>query len=393
MKDHLNIAFYTDSFLPAKDGVVTAILSLKRELERRGHRVYVFASGDDSAKRIARGYRDVHIVKSIKFRKYPQYNIALFPFSTTTKLSKEIDIIHAQTPFSMGAAALVDSKLNKVPIVSTFHTLFTSKNVIREYLSPGRLTESILSKYAWEYATFFYNSCDAVISPSPSITAILRRHSIENVHMVPNGIDLSRFSGKGGSGAIRRRFTKGRRGAKVVLYLGRISREKRLETLINAARAMKQSGPNVVFVIAGSGPALQHYKNMVKTAALEDTVFFPGFVPERQLPRYYAACDLFCLPSTFETQGLAAIEALAAGKPVVAADSLALRKLIKNGRNGEKFAPGDWRSCTRKIEKVINHSASYKETVSTAQQFSIEKVTDRMLDIYKDMLKKRLEQQ
>jgi 1,2-diacylglycerol 3-alpha-glucosyltransferase len=391
MKEHLNIAFYTDSFLPAKDGVVTAILSLKKELEKRGHKVYVFASGDEAAKKTAKRYKNVHIVKSIKFKKYPQYNIALFPFSTTTKLSRKIDIIHAHTPFSMGAAALIDSRLNKVPVVSTFHTLFTSKNIIREYLPSGPLGERLLTKYAWEYATFFYNRCDAVISPSPYITELLKRHSITNVYMVPNGIDLTRFGAKKGANAIRNGFTGGRKNAKVVLYLGRISREKRLETLVNSARKMKHGGANVVFVIAGAGPAMQHYQNMVKSAGLEDTVFFPGFVSDKQLPSYYAACDLFCLPSTFETQGLVAIEALASGKPVVAADSLALRKLIKNGRNGEKFPPGDWRACTRKIEKVINHSASYKETVSTAQQFSIEKVTDSMLNVYRDMLKERLE--
>jgi 1,2-diacylglycerol 3-alpha-glucosyltransferase len=389
MKDNLRIAFYTDSFLPAKDGVVTSVLAYKKELERRGHRVYIFASGNDDSKRIAAGRKDVYIVKSIKFKKYPQYNIALFPFSTTAKTYRrmDIDIIHAHTPFSMGAAALVDARLKKVPLVSTFHTLFSSKYVIREYMPAGRITEKILSKYAWEYARFFYNRCDAVISPSETMTALLKRHSIAGAHTVPNGIDLLRFSGSHrSSGRLRNKLTNGNRKAKVILYLGRISREKRIETLIKAAHGLRKSGQNAVVIVAGTGPALNYYKNIASRMGLDKVVRFVGFVPDRQVPAYYAACDVFCLPSTFETQGIAAIEALASGKPVVAADSLALTELIKNGRNGEKFRPGDWRGCERKIEKVINHSASYKEMESTAQKFSIESVTDRLLDVYRDVL-------
>ena len=125
-----------------------------------------------------------------------------------------------------------------------------------------------MERYAWEYARFFYGKCDAVISPSEAVTALLNRHSIGGVHTVPNGIDLDKFKSKHSYGSLRKELTKGNSKARVVLYLGRISREKRIETLIRAAKSMKLSNPNTVFVIAGTGPAAQHYKSMVSRMGL-----------------------------------------------------------------------------------------------------------------------------
>jgi 1,2-diacylglycerol 3-alpha-glucosyltransferase len=112
-------------------------------------------------------------------------------------------------------------------------------------------------------------------------------------------------------------------------------------------------------------------------------VKFTGFISDALLPRYYAACDLFCLPSTFDTQGLVSIEAMACNKPVVGSNYLALKELIKDGKNGEKFVPLDPLSCARKIEKVLNHIDSYKGMLSTAKQYSIARTTDMLLDVYK----------
>jgi 1,2-diacylglycerol 3-alpha-glucosyltransferase len=119
---------------------------------------------------------------------------------------------------------------------------------------------------------------------------------------------------------------------------------------------------------------------------LNEKVKFAGFVSDALLPKYYAACDLFCIPSTFETQGLVSIEAMASGKPVVGADHLALHDLISDGRNGEKFKPGSAQDCARKIEKVLYNEDSYKGMVETAKKYSIEKTTDNLLDAYKAVI-------
>ncbi len=383
MADALNIAFFTDSFLPATDGVVTSLLGFRKELERRGHNVYIFASGNASTKRMVEKDKKVFVMRGMRFKKYPQYNLALFPFMASSKLkSINIDVIHAQTPFILGMYALFFAKSNKIPIVGSFHTLFTNKSVIKEYTTSSKMLIKLLVKYAWPYARFFYSKCDEVISPSNTMQGILERHSIDNIHTVPNGIDLERFNRRVDGSAVRASLIRNS-DQKIVLYVGRLSKEKRIDTLLRAAKLLKNK--NILFVIGGTGPAAPLYQRMAQNMHLNN-VKFVGFISDNDLPKYYAACDLFCLPSTFDTQGIVSIEAMACNKPVVGANYLALKELINNGKNGEKFVPLDSHSCAQKIEKVLNHIDSYNEMLNTAKQYSIARTTDLLLDVYKEAI-------
>src|SRR5271154_5980408 len=99
MAESLKIAFYTDSFLPAVDGVVISMLNFRKELERRGHEVYIYASGTSKTKQMVRNDKRIIITRGLKFRKYPQYSMALFPLSTKLKtINLDFDINHAHTP-------------------------------------------------------------------------------------------------------------------------------------------------------------------------------------------------------------------------------------------------------------------------------------------------------
>jgi glycosyltransferase involved in cell wall biosynthesis len=291
------------------------------------------------------------------------------------------DIIHAQTPFTMGTVALATAKINKIPIVGAFHTLFPDTRAIKAYV-PG-LRANVLSRYAWSYARFFYNRCNRVIALTESIKVLLEKKRINNTVVVPNGIDFKAFNERATGKRIRRALQIGKN-EKMILYLGRISKEKRLETLLHAAKYLDE---DVKIVIGGTGPALQHYTNLAKRLGVSERVNLVGFVNESDIQEYYAACDTFCIPSTFEILCTTALEAFATGTPVVAADSMGFHDLIKNGENGEKFKPGDSRSCANKIKKVLNNISSYKEMRSTAAQYSNEVATDKLLSTYEDVLK------
>ncbi len=388
MRNKFRIYFYTDTFLPAVDGVVTSMLNFKGELERRGHDVYIVTPGNRETKELAVMHDHIIMVPSVKFRRYPQYRLTLAPFLAAMKADlNDADIMHLQTPFFMGMYGLMLSKMYKTPVLGSFHTLFTDRNVIREYASSSRLTHRILTKYAWPYARFFYNKCDAVIAPSMSVEELLVKHQIPNVSVVPNGVDTARFNRRVNGRRIRQRFV-GKNDERMVLYVGRLSAEKNVETLINAARLLK--GRPIRFVIAGTGPSQRKYEAMVARYDLKDRVSFAGFVPEKELPQYYAAADLFCMPSTFETQGIVALEAMACNRPVVGADYMALKSVIVDGKNGEKFAPKDSRSCARKIEKVINNIGSYRGMTDTAEAYSVRRTTERLLQVYGATLDNRV---
>jgi 1,2-diacylglycerol 3-alpha-glucosyltransferase len=379
---HYNIAFYSDTYLPAKDGVVTSMLDFRRELQRRGHRVYIFASRRGIARNGVAAEKDVFLYPGVGFKPYPQYSVAVFPFySLLKRRSIDIDIVHAQTPFVMGMNGMLMAKLGKYPLVGSFHTMINSKS-LESYYPRNRALKRFYSTYLWKYTKFFYRKCDLTIAPSQAIEDLLSRHGIADTAVVPNGVDLRRFN-RGVSGDGVRRRLGIRDSDKVVLYLGRVSREKKIEVMIRAAKRVLRDRKDVVFVIGGTGPAQDHYRRMARRLGVLDHVRFTGYVEERALPHLYAASDMLCLPSTFETQGIVSLEAMAFGKPVVGADYLALREIIQNGRNGERFAAGDDAGCARKIEKVLNNCGAYRsDAVSTARKFSVEKVTDRLLKAY-----------
>ena len=384
MSESLKIAFYTDTFLPAVDGVVVSIINFRKELEKRGHEVYLFASGNEKTKQMVKGDSRVTVIRGVTFKKYPQYSLALFPLASAFKMRNvKMDINHAHTPFMMGVYALTVSKFDRRPLVGSFHTLFTNSSVIKEYTVDSRLVRKTILKYSWKYAKFFYDNCDSTAAPSEAIKRMLWRKDIRNVGVVPNGIDTKRFNPKIDGSKVRSKLLKSDR-EKLVMYVGRLSREKRVETLIRSASALKDE--NIRFALVGTGPAYNHYLRMVNRLHLSDKIKLVGFVDNSELPKYYAACDAFCIPSTFETQGVVSLEAMACGKPVIGADYLALSELIKNGKNGEKFRPGDANDCARKIRKVLYNIDSYKGMSDTAKRYSVERTTDDLLNMYRRIL-------
>ncbi|MGC8730562.1 MAG: glycosyltransferase [Candidatus Micrarchaeia archaeon] len=364
--------------MPSTDGVVTSMLNFKKELERKGNTVYIFASSNSSLKNIR--IKNVIIDKGMKFKKYPDYNISILPINSLIRFNLlNIDIIHLHTPFFMGFTGLLTAKFNKLPSISTFHTFFTDKTVMREYLWDFSRRMS-LDKFSWPYARFFYNKCSQTIAPTKIVKDVLEKEQIQNVTVIPNGINLKRFNPHVKGKEIREKLINGKT-EKLVLYVGRLSKEKKLETLLKAARYLDD---DIKIVIGGKGPAEDYYKELAIKYKLTRKVSFVGYIKDSLLPKYYAASDLFCIPSTFETQGMVSLEAMAVGKPVVGADAFALKEIIQNGVNGEKFKPNDPKDCANKISKVINNIDAYKRAYKTAESYEISRVTDNLLNVYRN---------
>lgn len=380
--ESLKIAFYTDSYLPAVDGVVTSILNSKSALEQRGHKVYIFASANSRDSKGMRSPR-VFLYQGSRFKPYPQYSIAMFPNNSVFKLNEiKADIVHAHTPMVMGLSGLMGAKLLNKPIVSSFHTMVTNKPIVDAYYPKNKHLKRLAATYMMKYMKFFYNSSDRVIAPTQTVASILRRYGISGVSVVPNSIDTKVMNPKADGSGIRSRLGLCDRD-RVVLYLGRLSREKKLETLLRAATLLMGRDQSVRLVVAGTGPLEQHYKEMARRLGIIEKTSFMGFVEAAELPKVYAMADVLCLPSTFETQGIVLIESMAVGTPVVGADYLAIREMIRPGKNGEKFRPGDYTDCAKKIEKVLNNAERYRNSaIKTAEEFSKEKVADRLLEVY-----------
>ena len=382
--DRLNIAFYTDSYLPGTDGVVTSIVNFKKGLEKKGHRVYIFASSNmQGARRIRE--KNVFFYQGIEFKPYPQYSVALFPYNSMLKVKGlGIDIVHSQTPFMMGFAGLISAKMLRLPLVGSFHTMIIGNKPIRDYYYPknGGLRR-IAERSMKGYISYFYGKCDVVISPSETVKNILAKYRVRNSVVVPNSVDMERFNPMVRGGAVREELGI-EDGQKVVLSLGRMSREKKIEVLLKAAKEITKKRRDVVFVIGGTGPAEGYYRNLAEKLHLGNRVRFLGYVSKERLPHVYAAADMFCMPSTFETQGIVLLEAMALGKPAVGADYMAINDIIKDGVNGERFMHDNYHDCARKIGKVLNNCAAYRNgAIETARKFSIDRLTEQLIKAYK----------
>lgn len=378
----MRIAFYTDTYLPNRDGVVTSIINFRKELERRGHEVYIFASGSRKAKR---ENEDPHVFyhASTPFRPYPQYRIALFPFLSERKVrSLKMDVIHSHGMATMGLAADRAAHDLKIPYVGTMHTLIPQAT---HYVSKFEPVRKAAERIAWGYLKLYYNRCDAVTAPSRVIKEVMEEHGIRNVRVLPNGIDAQRFNPGVGDGPIRDWWNL--RGKKVVMHLGRLVLEKNLEVLIKAALFIAEEEPDVKFLIVGTGPAAAHYKELVRRNHVDRYFVFTGFVEDRWVPGYYACADAVVVPSKFETQGLVTLEAMACGKPVAGADFLATKEIVSEGKDGFLFDPDDPEDCAEKVVAALRTGGKMGEAARRkAEEYSVEKCTDRLLALYGELV-------
>jgi len=367
----MRIAFFTDTWLPNIDGVVVAITTARMELERKGHEVFVLAAGA-SGKRKSEGVRVFHF-PAVAFPPYPAYKLAVFPYPEAEGIVRKsnIDVIHSHGMGPMGVAALFVSAILDKPLIGTLHTNIQEAT---HYVAPIKPMQKVMKRVAWRYLRWYYNQCDTVVVPSEYMMKECRAHGIRNVQAVSNGIDLKRF--KPG----KRTKWKNRT---VVLYVGRMVKEKNLDVVIRAAKRVERKVPNVLFVIVGSGPAEQYYKESVRRHKVEDLFLFTGGVQPKEVPQYYHNADMFIFPSMFETQGLSGLEAMACGLPVAGADYLAIPDIVKTGKNGHLFRPHDAKGCADAILYCLRNRRRFgKNAIESVQSHSIDRSISRLLAIY-----------
>jgi len=368
----MRIAFFTDSYLPTFDGVTRAVINFRKGLEELGNEVYVFAP-KQIGKEVKKEKRTFYY-SGIPFKPYPSYTVPLLPLPPIAKISEiKPEIIHCHGIALLSFTGLEASKLFDIPCASTFHTYFPKA---LHYIPLGEKLKKPTKRMINAYIKFFLNHSNVAIAPSRFIKNKLEKMGIKNVEYVPNGIDIKKFE-KGNGRRIRRKYGI-KDNENLVLYLGRLAKEKNIDLLIKAFSLIKKR--EIKLMISGTGPEEEKLKSLAKK--LKVNVIFTGFVKDEEIADYYAACDIFCIPSSFETQGIVAIEAMASGKGVLALDSMALKEVIKNGKNGLLFKKSP-KELSEKILISLEKKEDYREeALKTAKEYSIENTTKKLLDIY-----------
>lgn len=375
----MKIAMFTDTYYPAIDGVVVSLTTTSKELKRLGHEVVVFAPEPLGSK--AENLPDRVIwLPAYAFKQYDGYRNALFPSAIVSLVRREQpDIIHSHGISFAGVQALLASRNTGIRNVLTYHTMLTEA---AEHYAPPILPINVMVRLSWVYQRNFMKRPHAVITPTKAIKTELQSHRVRarRWEVVPTGVDCKRFSPSVNGKEIRIRH--GLEGKKVILTVGRVSKEKNIELLMEGfARTSKRDG-DLRLLIAGTGPARQEYTDMAKKMGISDRMVFAGFVPDADLASYYAAADAFAIASKFETQGIVALEAMASGKPVAAINSSALGEMIKEGVNGYLFEE-DAESCEKALSRAVGDVAGVSRAArATAEELSLEKCTGRLVRIY-----------
>jgi 1,2-diacylglycerol 3-alpha-glucosyltransferase len=373
----MKVAIFTDTYLPTMDGVVTSILTSKRALKAKGHDVLVFAPYDEKSPK----EDDTVYCKARKFSMYPGYRMASFLPRELDRLKDfDPDVIHAHGIAGMCIKSLWLSKDLDIPAVLTFHTMVTDAV---DLYSPLELNPEFLKRVVKIYLRTAIQRYDIVIIPAASIRSEIEEiaPNLKNVEIVPTGVDTGRFRPDLDCRGILDRWNL--HGNKIILSVGRVAEEKNLDVIIEALPVVKKEFPEVKLLVVGEGPAIPKYKALVKSKGIDNDVVFTGFVPKEELPQYYGCCHLFATASTFETQGLVILEAMASGKIVVGARYRAIPEYVIDGETGFLFEPDDVESCASAISKGLRSPDTVgKRARQFAEECSVDSSTEKLIEVY-----------
>jgi 1,2-diacylglycerol 3-alpha-glucosyltransferase len=415
----MKIGLFSDSYLPNLDGISFSIETFRTELERRGHQVVVFAP----APGIRHKERSANVVRfrAVKGLFYDdQLTSVFFPPQAIQRIKKQhLDLIHFHTPGQVGLLGAYYALRNNLPLISTYHT------DLYEYVShypqvlPGTIALSLMAPLitrgglrdlrsaissirpernldAWNRKivvrgiTMIHNNCDYVIAPSRKIEKQLRSwHTTAPVRILPTGVDkittnrraITLFKSKYGL----------LRDDKIILYVGRLGREKNLELLLSAFSLVLKSMSNAKLVIIGRSEHQDSLMQHAQELGVAERTIFTGFMDHHRLGAAYESADVFAFPSRTDTQGLVLHEAASAGLPIVMNDK-DITEVVRDGVNGY-IARNTARDLSKKLLLLLGNdlkrTAMGVASVKLARRYSAAHQAAQLEKLYQNAIEGR----
>lgn len=356
------IAYFAGTMRPGHDGVTRVLYQLIKHLKRKEIDNVFFSPIVSPVQELTA----MHRVPSVAFPLYKDYRLAVPGQRYFEERLREFrpDLLHINSPCSLGYAAVRYAHKAHIPVVATYHTHFVS---YAKYYN-ARAFENL----SWTYFRRIYNGCQRVYVPSEPVLQELKAHGVKNLEFIPHGIDTEVFDTRYRSKDWRTHL--GIDGKTIVLFVGRLVWEKDLRTLAEAHRILVQQRNDLAFVLVGDGPIRSELE-----ASMPGAVFL-GYQSGRDLSTAYASSDLFVFPSTTETFGNVIIEAMASGLPPIGADKGGPAGLIQHERTGLLTTPRDPVDLASKIGLLANDSSRREEIARQAWTFAQDQSWDRIFD-------------
>ncbi len=332
----MRILITTDSFYPLMSGVLNYVIVTANTLVARGHHIDILATRDTP--KIPRGIINpqvkIHYVDGKGLFFYPEIKFTSIIGVKDVQRIKRIkpDIIYFQTPGTLGLKSIILARMFAIPLVGIFHTRIASK----EYLSYlGNLGKTDTAQYiAWAYTRYCYNSADLVISPSIDIKKELQKHQITTpITVINNAIDHKKIKRKTSPHSIKK---------PAFVYVGRVSRDKNLSTLIAGFMLAHQKNASIKLYIIGEGHLRKKLEETVRKKHASEYIHILGPLENKILleTRFLEQFTAFVTMSNTEVQPISIIEALFRGLPIIGPDTAGIRELAEgNGILVKKNSP------------------------------------------------------
>lgn len=361
----MNIGIFTDCYYPQINGVVTSTMTLKKELEEKGHKVIIFTVNHPDAVE----EEDVVRLASIPFLPLKNFRVGAFYSKKAVERIRRmnLDIIHTQTEFSLGIFGRIVAKKLEIPVVHTYHTMYEDYVhyvAVRPIVRPA-------TKLAKKGSAFYCKYCNGVIVPTTKVKDKLEEYGLidKGINIIPTGTDIEPFKKENylQSEIIELRKEFGfQKDDKVVLFLGRIAKEKSIDTIIKAMPDLIKKTPNAKMLVVGDGPEREHLEKLAKELNIKEKVMFAGEKPWKDIGKYYQLGDVFVSASVTETQGLTFTEAMAGEIPVVAKYDKNLEEIIYHGVNGFIFNRDE--ELSEVLYKILTDEEATKKVVGRAYE-------------------------
>ncbi len=347
----MRIMIVTDQYPPMVGGVPTATHGLAVDFSNRGHQVWVVAPsyGSRDVRRLEHKVR-VYRFSSFEWPTYEGLRIPFLPFMPVRNLIKKSDpdIIHIHSPIVLGNIAQILAGGLRKPVIATNHYL--PINMSRSLISDPLIGKHI-SKVTYSYLVHFCNRCEYVTAPTKTALNLLYEHGLHApARPISNGIDLEKFTPGERDLTILRRFNLPE-DRPLIIHVNRLSEEKRVDVLIDAAAKMQGNGH---VVLVGTGPTEADLRTQVARLKIGDRVSFLGYVRDADLLALRRSSAIFAIPSEADLQSISTMEAMACGLPVVSADAYALPELVHHEENGFLFQPGNSDEMASQLDLLLS---------------------------------------
>ena len=369
----MRIAFFTETFLPKVDGIVTRLTKTLQHLVAAGDEVLIFCP--EGAPDSYLGAKVVG-VPALPLPLYPELKLAL-PRPAVSEALEQFrpDLVHVVNPAVLGLGGIWLAKSRNLPLVASYHTH------LPKYLEHYGM--GMLEPLLWELLKAAHNQASLNLCTSTAMVAELAAKGIQHTALWQRGVDTDLFRPEWRNDSMRARLHGPYEDTgNLLLYIGRLSAEKQIERIRPVLEAM----PQTRLALVGDGPHRQQLERCFEGTPTT----FVGYLAGQDLASAYACGDAFLFPSSTETLGLVLLEAMAAGCPVVGADRGGIPDIVSDGENGCLYDPDQPHSLTAAVQRLLGESqtrACLRQAArQEAERWGWAGATDQLRGYYRKVL-------